>query len=319
MGVRLDGFGRNLHTAKSFDEALVMADLNWEVGTGPLQTMVEVKGEMRLIEVPDHKAIIRLDKNLPLGVVGKGYQPFQNRDALGIVEDLCRDGGAQMLRAGTFGGGGANFFSLELPGRMKIGPKHDEVAKFLTIINSHDGSYLYRSLFSPFRIFCSNQIRALIEKFPDNVSIRHTKNGWGKLEVAREQLKAANQYYKQFEVVADKLARTPFSEKQMKALADSIFPKNETKEKVRSTKAENAHAKVVELFEGGAGHKEMGLVGTAWGAVNAVAEWVDYERNTRTFDGVSTEIARSTAAWFGSGANIKAKSFDTVREMVGMA
>lgn len=317
MGIRLETFGRDISKAANLHEAMVLADLNWEVRTGPVQTLI---GD-RLIELPDYKTIVRADNMTPLGVVGKGYKPFQNAEALGIVDDLMKEGGAKMMRAGLFGGGGATFFSMELPGRMKIGPKSDEVAKYLTIINSHDGSHLFRSLFAPFRIWCSNQIRALLEKFKDNLSIRHTKNGWNKLEEARSQLGAANVYYKQFEQLADKLARTNFSAKQMKELADTVFPKqkgDDGKEEL-SGKAENSHAKVIELFETGAGHRESGLVGTAWGAVNAVAEWVDFERNTRTFNGADTDATRSQAAWFGSGTTIKQASFDTVRSMVGLA
>lgn len=316
---RLGHFGRDLSGARNFREGLEMAGLNWEVATGPVQTMV---GD-RLIQVPDFKTVVRTDTLTPLGVVGAGYAPFQNTEALAIVEDLMNEGGAKMIRGGTFGDGGSMFLSMELPGRMKIGPKQDEVAKYLTIINSHDGSQLFRSLFSPFRLWCSNQIRALLRQFKDNLSIRHTKGGYDKLSEARRSLGAAQKYYKTFELVADKLARTPFSDKQMVTLAEQLFPakvEEETGKVIElSGKAENNRNKVVELFTTGAGHKETGIVGTAWGAVNAVAEFVDFERNTRTFGDTSSEFARSTSAWFGNGVKMKEQSFEIVKGMVGMA
>lgn len=316
---RLDGFGFDLSKATSFDEGIAMAGLDWNVATGPVQTMV---GD-RLIQVPDFKTVVRTDNLMPLGVVGKGYAPFQNAEALAVAEELMKNGGAKLIRGGTFGDGGSTFLSLELPGRMKIGPKADEVAKFLTIINSHDASQLYRSLFSPFRIWCSNQIRGLIRQFKDNLAIRHTKNGVDKLKEATKALGAANKYYDQFERLANELARKAFSDAQMVELAEQLLPAKldeETgEEKELTAQTAKNRETIVELFTTGAGHKENGLVGTAWGAINAVAEYVDHARATRVTGDMSTNTARSTAAWFGSGVKMKEQSFDMVRGMVGLA
>jgi len=318
LGPRLGGFGKDISKAGDFQTAISMAGLDWNVAPGPVQTMV---GD-RIVEVPDFKTIVRTDTLAPLGIVGAKYQPFQNRDALAIVEDFVNEGGCKMIRAGTFNGGAATFFSLELPGRMKIGPTGDEVAKFLTIINSHDGSQMYRSLFSPFRLYCSNQIRAVMNRFRESVAIRHTVKGMNKLNEARKSLGAANSYYSQFEILADKMARTPFSDNQMKELAATVFPNKvdesgETKE--LSGRTESNREKVVELFTQGRGHQESGIVGTAWAGLNAVVEFVDYERGTRTFNDATAESTRATSAWFGSGVAMKAQAFQTVMQMTRIA
>jgi hypothetical protein len=66
----------------------------------------------------------------------------------------------------------------------------------------------------------------------------------------------------------------------------------------------------LELFQGsGIGAELESAKGTAWGALNAVTQLLDWE-TARTGD------ARLANAWFGGGVNIKAKAVEELLALV---
>ena len=69
---------------------------------------------------------------------------------------------------------------------------------------------------------------------------------------------------------------TPYTEMQMNGLVERLFPMERDE---LSTRTQNHRQKVLELFEYGKGHEQ--IRGTAWAALNAVAEFADHCRFTR--------------------------------------
>ena len=65
------------------------------------------------------------------------------------------------------------------------------------------------------------------------------------------------------------------------------------------------------LFAGeGKGADLAAANGTAWGLLNAVTQYVDHERRARSQD------YRLDSAWFGQGAQIKAKALDRALALI---
>ena len=74
---------------------------------------------------------------------------------------------------------------------------------------------------------------------------------------------------------------------------------------------EQALANARALYEGGGrGAMLASSRGTAWGLLNSVTEFVDHHRRARSDD------HRRDAAWFGQGAQIKKKAWESVLELV---
>lgn len=74
---------------------------------------------------------------------------------------------------------------------------------------------------------------------------------------------------------------------------------------------EQALANARALYEGcGRGAMLASSRGTAWGLLNSVTEFVDHHRRARSDD------HRRDAAWFGQGAQIKQKAWESVLELV---
>lgn len=58
-----------------------------------------------------------------------------------------------------------------------------------------------------------------------------------------------------------------------------------------------------------------GITGTAYALLNAVTEFVDHERPTRTWDGQVSGMQRFASAHWGSSASIKAAAFEAIIEL----
>ena len=66
------------------EEALKQGGLDWEVEKLEIKTTSS-------IEIPSHRAVIRKDTKEVLGVVGKGYQILQNREAFSFFDEAIKD------------------------------------------------------------------------------------------------------------------------------------------------------------------------------------------------------------------------------------
>jgi len=314
--------GIDVSAAKTACEALTIAGLDWGVESMPLAALAGVEHGIRYVDVTSHRAIVRATDKQVLGVVGKNYRPVQNDEMFNISDILARDEGVKFARAGSFDGGSRLFLSLELPGEIRLG--NDTVQKYMTLINSHDGTSALHGLINAIRLWCSNQLPNLLRNGlfkrnnADHLTIRHTQSADQKLALAREALGRALGFYRAYERVASRLFETRFTTTDMYQLATQIFPAPVIDElPVRVEKNRNS---LMSLFETGTGHKETGITGTAWAALNAVAEYVDHRRGTRVHKNSlnSADDQRTISAWFGTGALMKAKAFDLIADKTGI-
>ena len=87
---------------------MAAAGLDWEVVKAPLY----ISGIGRLIPMEDCFAIVRKDHLdradcRPFGLVGRDYEPLQNRDAFKFFDPLLREGHVTFETAGASGAGSA--------------------------------------------------------------------------------------------------------------------------------------------------------------------------------------------------------------------
>ncbi len=308
--------GIDVSEAKTSSDALAIAKLNWEVATVPLFTASNGP-------VTSHKAIVRVNDGKPLGVVGKNYSLVQNADMFSVADVLARDEGVKFARAGSFEDGKKIYLSLQLPGEIRLG--NDVTRKYLTLFNSHDGTSALSGLINAIRLFCTNQLPNLLHSgflrtnSSDRVSIRHTGGMDEKLDVARQTLGQAMGFYRAYERVANRLYETRFSAGNMLALTKMLFPVGPGVAEI-PTRTVNNRLTLLDLFENGAGHEETRIQGTAWAALNAVAEYVDHKRTTRVRRGNPNTVdeQRTASAWFGTGALMKRHAFDFITSTTGI-
>ncbi len=98
-------------------------------------------------------------------------------------------------------------------------------------------------------------------------------------------------------------------------LRDLLFPSQvfETPEQILAAQGNSGYAKIKALFNGaGKGSTLKGNVGTAWGLVNSVTEYIDHHRG----NAATIRDTRMDYAWFGDGDKLKSQAFAKALEMV---
>lgn len=292
-------------TYNTATEALNGAGLNWTVGLEMLKT---ASG----LNVPGFMASVRMDRNAILGVVGDKYNVIQNADALSFMDKVLGEHKAVYTGAGCFKGGRLVYVQAKLDGTIIIpGKASEDMEKFLTLTTSHDGSGSLCAFFSTVRIVCQNTLRLAVSMakkqsragIAEMVCIKHTRNANLRVEEAQKVLGLSATYFNAFQEQAVQLVNTPFSDKQMSDMVAKLVPGAVDENGSVSSRAGNIQDELKSLFVYGRGHE--GIRGTAWAAYNAVAEYVDHHRSTRTTDGQDASSARMESAWFGSGKAMK--------------
>lgn len=274
------------------DQALILSGLDWQVREEPLFAGT--------IPVETHKAIVRSTDSRILGVVGKEYRPLQNFEAFSVMDSLVAEGCMRYHTAGSLRNG-QRVWMLGKIGSVDVVPQ-DRVDQYLFLFNAHDGSHTLRILFTTTRVVCANTARiALHEGRGDGVSVRHTKNLKKRVENAAEVLGIARKKHQENADFLKLLARTPLNSRLFDDFARIIVP-DPVDPDANPTKADNQRDVLTVLFESGRGQDIPGVTGTAWAALNAVTEYVNYCRISR--GGNKAQERRFEGSIFGSGSDI---------------
>lgn len=255
--------------------------------------------------IPKQWANVRTDTGAALGIVGDRYQVIQNRSGLDLFDVAAAKGAIEYGRAGTFKGGAITWLQARLPGAISIGARGDEVAKYLLLANSHDGSGALRILLTPIRVVCRNTL-AMALRADVGMSIRHTSSAEEKVALAIAAIQGADAAYLAFAEQARSLYSRQLTHSQVRGYVEAVFP--HVGEGKPSARLEATRRKVIDLVDDGQGH--YAIAGTAWAAYNAVAEYTDHHRATR-----GDESNRLESAWFGTGAAVKRRALDLAHKL----
>src|SRR5262245_8223354 len=107
------GLGSNVSEAVSSDEAIRLAELDWEVIQWPVNAVAP--DGWGAIAAKGLVANVRVDTKAVLGVVSHRYRPFQNTEAFRFCDALVGEGSARYETAGALRGGKRVWMLLRLP------------------------------------------------------------------------------------------------------------------------------------------------------------------------------------------------------------
>ncbi len=283
-------------SAVTSQEALSLAGLNWNV----LQSPVYFKNGDAMVVDNTMRVNYREDSKQSLGIVSDGYKVLQNRDAFQFLDSLIGVAEAMYVNAGSFKDGRKVYLQAKLPGNIRFDQDGADLGeKFLTFITSHDGSLPVSVMFTPVRIVCQNTLIQALHENTRKTSVRHTLNMAMGLEEARATIGILNNQFTLLEDLSKKMAGVTFAEKDMAQLVSKagLIPAADA----ASTRAKNIIAEVTQSFLTGPGAKLPNARGTAWGAYNAVVDYVDHLRG-------SDAVKRAESSILGQGANVKEKA-----------
>lgn len=302
--------------AQTAKQALVKSGLAWEATLVPvvaksptrslsswddsdaLEPTRAVVNDPIEIEIPGQYAVIRDSDLAYLGLVGDRYNQFQAWQAFGLFDNVVDSANAKYDAAGALEDGRVLFIVAHMPDDILVGGV-DPIEKYLVCASSHDGSLALRFFKSNIRVVCKNTLNLSMSQATQQWVVRHTDSMEHKVEEIRRTLDLSFAYDDDFE-------------RQMNSLIEQEFKKAEFEKMVR--------ALVPSKKRGDGGEQiQMALIGTlessttvddAWrytkyGALQAVAEYVDWIQPIRASQTKSEAEQRTTKIWFGKGKEMK--------------
>lgn len=321
------GLGTLLQDPPTIEEGLKLAGLDWQVREVPLiaevnslftdsQALNVGADEATLLNMSPrlatHKAIVRNTDNRILGVVGAGYQVFQNVEAFSFFDEVIASGIATLETAMSLKHGSRIVVTAKIKGQEADVVNGDSVQCHLALCHAFDGSLCLYVMFTPVRIVCNNTLTLAVNRSDNgrdpNVRLRHTSGMKDALAMVKKSLDfSANAFaftVDQYRALAGKAINHAKLEKYVK---DVLQVKENDAQVMRSidpmtgmpTKLQElprAYLKIMEAFEDQPG-VQYGR-GSYWQAYNAVTHYVDHIRGR-------SDESRFDASWFGEGKNIR--------------
>jgi len=315
--------------AMTAEEALDAAHLsNWNVRKVPL--WADIRNDdfysgtgSAALKVPGQYATVFNNpvtkKIAPLGVVGERYTPIDNEAMAEFSDALVAESGAHYETAGSLRNYTQTFLTMKLPQTFILEGKEgqDITEYYLGLFNSHDGSTGLFGIITPVRVVCANTAGVAIAGAHSRFSVPHTAGWANAVEAARAKLGLTLAYKDSFEAEVHKLFEAPFTVEEMKSFTEKLVDLDKAEKGSQSaTKRQNVANGILKLFVESPTIKGTPTEGTAYGAFNAVTEYVDHFSTVRG-GGENQEEARATRtltlAASGTTNSLKADAWSMLR------
>ena len=266
--------------------------------------------------VPDRKALVRSDSGEYLSTVGKGYEVVQFSEVARTLVEAAGDVKAVFTTAGTLGPVGVRGWLLgELPNPITVKGDPSAIRKYVLGTTGHDGVTAIVIKNVATRVVCANTLGvALGERGGSTWRIQHTANARVRLDEAGKAFAKLARSYERLGELANVLAVTPFTEKQMQATVDRVMPV--PKDDKDHSRLEAERAKVIQLFDTAVGIERVR--GTAWSALQGWTEFADHHRVVRDSGRENPQRARLASIWMGRAAGIKQAALTAIADEAGV-
>lgn len=262
------GLGVPVIEAQSSADALRLSGLDWEVQSRRIQ----VAGGSA---IEGYKANVRSTDGRVLGIVTNRYKIVQNRDAFAFTDMLLGEG-VKYETAGSLANGQRIWLLARMDTTKICG---DDVTPYLVFTNSHDGTGSIKAAMTPIRVVCQNTLTAAIAGAKRTWSTKHCGDINGKLEDARNTLKFANQYMDKLEEQADIMTQIIVPNPLFIEYLYKMFPVSNDATERQKRNIEYQRSALQDIYNNKDDIKKFN--GTAWGVLNAVADFVPHFRPLR--------------------------------------
>ena len=267
------GLGVKVQEAQSSEEALKISGLDWEV----ISKNVQVE-DGTIID--GYKANVRSSDNKVLGIVTDRYKIVQNKEAFAFTDMLLGEG-VKYETAGSLSNGKRIWMLAKMDTTKICG---DDVTPYLVFTNSHDGTGAIKVAMTPIRVVCQNTLTVALKQAKRTWSTKHCGDINGKMEDARNTLNLATQYIENLKEQADKYTQIVVATPLLMALMNKLFPVNENMTDRQKSNMEYQKNALLSIYNNKEDIKKF--KNTAWGVVNAVADFVPHFkplRETKTY------------------------------------
>ena len=290
------GLGNVLPPQQSLDVWLQAAGMDWTIE----QSDVLYQGtpdNAILHTYPDSKVLYRSDTLAPLSVVSQRYNVVQPHEVLHFYQDLVEAGGFELETAGSLKGG-RKLWALAKTGQDLMLKGGDLVKSYLLLATSCDGTLCTTAQFTSVRVVCNNTLQVAVGNQSAAIKVPHSTQF--DATAVKQALGLGVSQWDHFGQYAKELSQRPVAPQEaLRFFSDLLAQPVEEESIVLTRPVQRLH----ELYQGaGMGAELASSHNTAWGLVNAVTEYVDHHRRTRSQD------HRLDSAWFGQGAQLKSRA-----------
>ena len=294
------GMGVELPQLATAQEAIQAANLGWQVDKQPVIT---AQGKT----LADKFITVRSDTLEPLGVVGSQYTVLQNEHAFDFFDAVTQDPhGPKYETAGSLWNGRKVWMLAKMPEMMEVVPG-DDVAPYILLSNSHDGSSAIRIQFTPIRVVCQNTLNMAHGGNGKTFKVRHSGDVLLKVSQAQDALGIIRHTVAEtLDLYRALVAKVPTKE-QVETVLTALFPDTKT------DRAKLQRERVLSLAESGIGNGNSKVRGTAWALYNGVTELVDHHNNAGSRRGDAKDM-RLNSIGLGSGFDFKADALQTIAD-----
>jgi len=299
------GLGQEVDADASIDEWREQAGLNWDAIRTPV---LYQNGSLR--EFGDKHVLYRSDTNAPLSVVSKDYRIVQPSDVLAFFRGLVERNHAKMETLGAIREGRRIWAMARLGENARV--MDDEVAPYLMLATSYDGSMATIAQFTTVRVVCNNTLQASLMSNAGQHRISIPHSAIFKPSEVKDSLGLKVESWERFIDNANAMAQrkiTPDEADEFLLDLFSPFARMDESFNMDKLRASKGYRSVMDLFRGAQiGGFQEAVNDSAWGMLNAVTEYIDHHKGR-------TQDRRLDTAWFGLGAKIKARGLELAEKL----
>ncbi|MGP4085464.1 DUF932 domain-containing protein [Streptomyces sp. KR55] len=284
------------------DKVLELSGLDFDVDTVP--ALYRWGGELR--EHADQFHTVRTDTGAALGVVGRKYQPIQNRQGFEFLQELVGRYDVVWESAGPLRGGKRVFISIRLPETVTVDADGigDVVVPYVAVMNDHSGQGQFQCVVTPWRPVCANTERFAVRDAVTRWAVRHTAGATSEIKEARRTLGLSVKYFERFADEETALARTDIAVADFHQVIADLWPLDDDASDAKKNNFAARLGALDDLFR-----TETERVGrTAYAAERAITGYLDHLAPRRPPKSMTEEIFRATAVMEGADDDTKTRA-----------
>ena len=310
------GLGTEVEALVTAPEAVRLPHCEYTIEA---QQLLRQDSDGLTVEYPTRFALVRTDTNQELDIVSDRYEILQNIDTAQFADEVFAQGGAIIETCGALKGGRQFWMLVRTPETFEP-VKGDPIARYILFSSSHDRSEALNVATTDIRAVCSNTVRFALANARYRVQIRHTARIHDRAVQVRRALNLGDAYHHLLMEGIDRLVRTPMRSADMNQYTDAFLNLDPAVGKDnRHRYAQEAGGRLLELFETGRGQDIPGVSGTAYAALNATTEYLDYYRRVNLPEGnaqgtLDAQDARLHNSWFGRGQGQRDRGWNLLQQ-----
>lgn len=304
------GLGQQMEEDATIDDWRIAAGLNWEIQARPVfHGILDANGKKKAQEIEGRKALVRSDTQACLSIMSDRYRIVQPEEILEFYRELVEGSRFSIETAGSLKGG-AKIWALARGNLDLRVAGQDLIKPYLLLATAADGSMSTVSDFTTVRVCCNNTMTMAVGSNGGKASIRIPHSRKFDAGAVKEELGLVDERFETFAEDVDVLADIKMSTADAIKFFVSQYAKTDEDDIVQNERhVQRVVSRLTDLYRTGPGADLRSAKGTAWGAVNAITRFEDFEGGART------DSNRFNSAQFGSAANRKVKAFNSALKL----